>query len=161
MVPISALREFTVLKAFSDEQLNKLAAIATEESHSAGAQLYQKGDPARSLFLVRKGRIVLFMETYMGPHRPSMQVTVDMVAKGEGMGWSAVMEPHIYTLGATCMEDSVLVAIEAESLRKLIEEDCATGLRVMQGVARMIASRLTHTRIILVGERGMSTLTEY
>jgi CRP-like cAMP-binding protein len=161
MVPIGVLREFTVLKAFSDEQLGKLAAIATEESYSAGAQVYEKGDPARSLFLVKKGRFVLFMDTYLGPHRPAMQVTVDMIVKGEAMGWSAVMEPYIYTLGATCIEDSVVIALEAESLRKLIEEDCATGLRVMQGVARMIASRLTHTRIILVGERGMSTLTEY
>jgi hypothetical protein len=31
----------------------------------------------------------------------------------------------------------------------------------MKATARIIANRLTHTRIILVGERGLSTLTEY
>jgi hypothetical protein len=42
-----------------------------------------------------------------------------------------------------------------------MEEDCALGFRMMKATAKVIANRLTHTRIILVGERGLSTLTEY
>jgi hypothetical protein len=60
-----------------------------------------------------------------------MQVTVDVVTKGDAMGWSSVVEPYIYTLGAQCIDN-----------------------------AKVIATRLTHTQIILVGERGLSVLTE-
>jgi len=43
----------------------------------------------------------------------------------------------------------------------MMDEDCALGFNIMQSTAKVIATRLTHTRIILVGERGLSTLTEY
>jgi hypothetical protein len=34
------------------------------------------------------------------------------------------------------------------------------GVKFMHAVAKVIAARLTHTEIILVGERGLATLTE-
>ncbi len=94
MVPVSELKEFAFSNRFSDEQLNKMASIASEETYLAGTQMYQNGDPARSLFLIKEGKIVLFIDNYMGPHKPPMQVTVDMITKGESMGWSAVVDPY-------------------------------------------------------------------
>ena len=161
MVSIVALKEFAFLKDFNDDQLNKLAALASEEKYTAGTQMYQKGDAARCLFLLKEGKIVLFMDNYMGPHKPPMQVTVDMITNGESMGWSAVVDPYIYTLSALCIDDSELIAFDAFGLRKLMDEDCALGFKIMQAVTKIISSRLTHTRIILVGERGLSVLTEY
>ena len=161
MITISTLKEFAFFKDFSDDQLKKLAALAKEESYQAGAQLYSNGDAARCLYLIVAGKVALFMDNYMGPGKPPMQVTIDMIVKGESMGWSAVVEPFIYTLGARCLEDTKLIAFDSFKLREMMDDDCGLGLRVMQSTAKVISTRLTHTRIILVGERGLSTLTEY
>jgi CRP-like cAMP-binding protein len=161
MIPISVLKEFTFFKDFSDEQLTKLTALATEESHPAGVQMYQKGDAARGLYIITQGKVVLFMDNYIGPHKPPMQVTVDMITKGDPMGWSSIVEPYLYTLGALCIDDVQLIAFDAFGLRKLMEDDCALGFKIMQEAAKVISMRLNHTRIILVGERGLSVLTEY
>jgi hypothetical protein len=161
MIPISALKQFAFFKDFSDEQLTKLTALATEESYSAGVQMYQKGDAARGLYIITQGKVVLFMDIYMGPHKPPMQVTVDMITTGDPMGWSSIVEPYLYTLGGLCIDDVKMIAFDAFGLRKLIEEDCALGFKIMQAVAKVISMRLTHTQIILVGERGLSVLTEY
>ena len=161
MTPISVLKQFTFFKDFNDEQLTKLTALAKEESYSAGVQLYQKCDPARGLHIITQGKVVLFMDSYMGPHKPPMQVTVDMITTGDPMGWSSIVEPYLYTLGALCLDNVKLIVFDACGLRKLMEEDCALGLKMMQVVAKVISMRLTHTQIILVGERGLSVLTEY
>ncbi len=161
MVPVGLLKEFIFCKEFTDDQLNKLAELASEESFLAGTQMYQNGDPARSLFLIKEGKIVLFIDNYMGPHKPPMQVTVDMITKGESMGWSAVVEPYIYTLGALCIDDTKVISFDSFGLRKLMEEDNNLGYKIMQVIAKVISTRLTHTRIILVGERGLSVLNEY
>jgi CRP-like cAMP-binding protein len=87
-------------------------------------------------------------------------VTVDIVTKGDAMGWSAVVEPYAYTLGARCIDDSKAIAFDADKLRELLIQDSALGVKFMHATARVIATRLTHTQIILVGERGLSTLTE-
>lgn len=161
MISVSVLKQFAFLKDFTNDQLMKLEGLAAEETHKAGTQLYVSGDPARCLYLVEEGKVALFMDNYTGPGKPPMQVTIDMITRGESMGWSAVVEPYLYTLGARCLEDTRLIAFASEKLRDLMEEDCPLGYRIMQATAKVIASRLTHTRIILVGERGLSTLTEY
>jgi len=161
MVTANIMKEFNFFRDFTNEQLEKLASIASEESHTAGSQMYKKGDPARSLFILLEGKIIMSLESYLGPHRPPMQVTVDTIAKGEVMGWSAVVEPYIYTLAALCIDNAKLIALDAAKLRGLMEEDCDLGFKAMKAIAKIIASRLSHTRIILVGERGLSQLTEY
>ena len=155
------MKDVTFFKDFSDDQLNKLASLAKEEKHPSGSLLYQKGDPARSLYIIEEGKVALFMTTEMGHNKPPMQVTVDIITRGETMGWSAVVEPYIYTLAARCLDDTKFIAFDAFKLRKLIDEDCALGFKIMQAVSKVISTRLTHTRIILVGERGLSVLTEY
>lgn len=161
MIAISVLKKFVFFRDFTNDQLIKLESLATAESYKAGTQMYSSGDPARCLYLVEEGKVALFMDNYMGPGKPPMQVTIDMITPGESMGWSAVVEPYIYTLGARCLENTKLIAFESEKLRDLMEEDCPLGYRIMQATAKVISTRLTHTRIILVGERGLSTLTEY
>jgi CRP-like cAMP-binding protein len=161
MVTANMLKEFNFFKDFTNEQLERLSSIAAEETYAAGNQMYKKGDPARSLYIMAEGKVVMSLESYLGPHRPPMQVTVDTISRGETMGWSAVVEPYIYTLGALCIDNSRLIALDAAKMRDLMDEDCDLGYKVMKAIAKTIASRLSHTRIILVGERGLSQLTEY
>jgi CRP/FNR family transcriptional regulator len=156
-----SLKDFTFFKDFSNEQANKIAPLAKEEKYAADTLLYQKGHPARSLYLIEEGKVALFMTTEMGTNKPPMQVTVDIITKGETMGWSAVVEPYIYTLAARCLNDTKFISFDAFQLRQLMDEDCALGFKIMQAVAKVISTRLTHTRIILVGERGLSALTDY
>jgi CRP-like cAMP-binding protein len=161
MISANHLKEFAYFKGFSDPELEKLAAVATEETYDAGTQIYKTGDPARCLYLILEGKVILVMDSYLGSHKPPMQVTVDVVTRGESMGWSAVVEPYIYTLGALCIDRAKAIALDAPGLRRLMDEDTCLGYRIMKATAQIIANRLTHTRIILVGERGLSTLTEY
>src|SRR5664279_1267429 len=161
MIAVNLLKEFAFFKDFSSDQLKKLSSVATKESHMAGEHMYQKGDAARSLFLIKEGKVVMFMESYVGTGKPPMPVTVDIITKGESMGWSAVVEPYVYSLGAHCIDNTDFIAFDSIKLRKLMEKDAALGFRIMQAVAKVISTRLTHTRIILIGERRLSTLTEY
>jgi CRP-like cAMP-binding protein len=160
MISVDLLRQFDFFQGFSEEQVKKLADIADEESYKAGFQIWKKGDPAKTLYLVEGGKVVLGMDTYMGTARPPMQVTVDIVAKGDAMGWSAVIEPYVYTLGARCIDDSKAIAFDGAKLRELLSKDINLGYAFMHATAKVVATRLIHTEIILIGERGLSVLSE-
>jgi len=161
MISSEELKAFDFFCGFSDAQLEKLVTVASEETFEAGTQMYKKGDPARALIMIQEGKAILTMDGYLGPHRPPLQVTVDVITKGESMGWSAVVDPYIYTLGALCIDRIKAVSLDAPGLRSLMDADPALGYRVMKATAKVISNRLNHTRIILVGERSLSTLTEY
>jgi hypothetical protein len=109
---------------------------------------------------VKEGKIIMVLESYMGTAKPPMQVTVDVVTKGDAMGWSSVVEPYVYTLGARCIDNAKAITFDGEKLRQLLNKDSDLGFKFMHATAKVIATRLTHTQIILVGERGLSVLTE-
>jgi CRP-like cAMP-binding protein len=160
LVSINQLKGYKFFKGFTDEELKKLADIAKEESYKAGLQLWKKGDQANTIYFLEEGKVLLIMDAYMGPQHPPMQVTVDIVTKGEAMGWSSVVEPYLYTLGARCIDDSKVIALDAVKLRNLFRDDAAFGFKFMSATAKVVATRLTHTEIIMIGERGLSILSE-
>ncbi len=157
---ISILSESVVFQRLTKEQLEKLAAIASVETYPAGTLLYREGDPADKFYIVEEGKVVLDMKCDMGPNVAPMQVTVDVITKGESMGWSAVVDPYIFTLSCLCMDPTRLIAIDAVKLRELIAQDCTVGFEIMKATAKLIASRLTHTRVLLIGERALGLMME-
>ncbi|MDA8123843.1 MAG: cyclic nucleotide-binding domain-containing protein [Deltaproteobacteria bacterium] len=161
MISTDRLKAFEFFKGFSDAQLARLVTTAKEEIFEAGVPMYKNGDPARALFMIEEGKAILTMDSYLGPHKPPLQVTVDVITKGESQGWSAVVAPYLYTLGALCIDRVKAIALDALALRKLMDDDPALGYLVMTATAKVISNRLNHTRIILVGERGLAQLTDY
>jgi CRP-like cAMP-binding protein len=160
MISVDLLKKFLLFEGFSDGDLRKFADIATEEFYKAGAQLWKKGDPAKSLLLLVEGKALMTLDIDAGSHRPPIRVTVDIVTNGESLGWSTVVEPYLYTRAARCLDDSKAVAFEAAKLREILNENKALGFKFMHAIAKVIRNRLAHTEVILVGERGLSTLTE-
>jgi len=161
MKTLAILKETQIFQYLTDEQLRKIEPLAVEEKHKAGKVLYKEGETASKCYIVKEGKVVLDMKIDMGPSAPPMQVTVDVITKGEEMSWSAFVEPHIFTVSAICMDDSKLLTFESEKLRELINQDASLGFNVMRGAAKLIAKRLHHTRNILAGERGLRFLPTY
>jgi hypothetical protein len=88
-----------------------------------------------------------------------MQVIIDVVTRREAFGWSAFVDPHLHTLSALIAEPTKMIVFEGGKMRVLMEEDCQMGFEIMKGLTRLLASRLNHTRVLLIGERALATLT--
>jgi len=159
MVSAAFLKECNVFQGLTDAQIEKLMAIAKEESFPTGTLLYKEGDPSTHLYLVQQGKVFLEMKTDMGPTRPPMQVIIDVVTRREAFGWSAFVEPNLHTLSALIAEPTTMIIFDSGKMKALMEEDCGMGYEVMKGLARLLANRLNHTRVLLIGERALATLT--
>lgn len=150
-----------LFRNLSDEEIEKVLPLCTEEEHPAGTELYKEGDFADKLYVVRKGNTALDLKNNMAPFGPPTRMIVDMIKPGDAHGWSALVPPHIYTLGCRCVEDCSLIAVSGPGLMELMKSECHIGLKVMTAIAKMIAIRLTHTRVLIIGERGLGAVTNY
>ncbi|HTZ40914.1 MAG TPA: cyclic nucleotide-binding domain-containing protein [Syntrophales bacterium] len=159
MVSAAFLKECNIFQGLTDAQIEKLIAIAKEESYPTGALLYREGDPSTHLYLVQQGKVFLEMKSDMGSARPPMQVIIDVVTHREAFGWSAFAEPHLHTLSALVAEPTQMILFDGSKLMALMVEECSMGFEIMKGLTRLLASRLNHTRVLLIGERALSTLT--
>ncbi len=75
-----------------------------------------------------------------------MEVTVHTAKPGEVFGWSALVEPYIYTASAKCVGKVEEIYLKGQDLMGLFEQSPHTGCVVMRNLSSSISSRLTETR---------------
>ncbi len=155
------LKNSILFENLTDEEIEKILPLCAEEEYPAGAEMYKEGDFADKLYIVRKGKTVLDLKNNMAPYDPPSRMVVDMISPGDAMGWSALVEPYIYTLSCKCAENCSLISVSGPGLMELMGRECHMGLKVMTAIAKMIATRLTHTRVLIIGERGLQSVTHY
>ena len=153
MSPKLLLRECPIFESLVDEDLEKLAAMCSPVEWGAGATIFAEGNLARDLYVVEKGKVALQMQLPVTQPHLSKRITVDVVTKGEMVGWSAVVEPYKYTLTAVSLEPTRLMAIDGARLKALLKDDYRIGFEVMSRLIGVVASRLDETRHVLISER--------
>jgi len=116
------------------ELKTELDRLASSLSLPAGAVLFQCGDPASGVFLVRKGsvRMILDSAERVFPER--------IVGPGEIVGLPATLTGH-YSLSARIAEEAELGYVPAPLVNSLLECSprlCLLATRVMSAeIARM------------------------
>jgi CRP-like cAMP-binding protein len=155
------LKKSILFKDLTDDEIDKLLPLCEVVDFPSGTDVYSEGDFAEKFYIVRKGKVLLDLKNTMAPYDPPGRMIVDMVSPGEGMGWSALVEPYHYTLSGKCAESTSLIAVNGPGLLELMTRECHMGLNIMKAVAKVIANRLNHTRVLIVGERGLHAINHY
>lgn len=124
-----------------------------EREYEAGATIFKEGDVAQELLVLQEGKVALQMTLPRAEAETSRRMTVDVVNKNEMIGWSAIVEPYIYTMSAVCLQKTKALSISGTKLRILMQDNQKVGYLVLQGLIRVVASRLNETRQLLVSER--------
>ena len=136
MISPEVLRFYSLFADQSPEMLVKIANLAEEKKVAAGYQLFFEGEVAKDLFLIRDGAVILTMR--MGEKTEEMEP----LGKGEVIGWSSIVKPHLYKMGAYTSQKTHLVAFHGENLRDLFDQNPNFGYFFMQKLAEVIGDRL-------------------
>ena len=127
----TALDVGELFRGLAPATLEKLASLVRREQHSAGAAIYQRGDPADDFIILESGRV----EFQIGRDPAGF-----MLKKGEIFGWAALLENHPQRIAsARALEKSVLLRINGKQALAVLESDPASGYVVMRRLAGLIA----------------------
>lgn len=140
MVSPETLRFYPLFAHQDAAMLAQIAMLAEDKEVEEGYQLFFEGEVAKSLYLVLEGSVVLTMN--MGEKGDQRVEDLEPISKGEVAGWSSIVKPHIYKLGAYTGQKSHLVTFDGEKLRLLFDENPNYGYYFMQKLAEVIGERL-------------------
>jgi len=140
MISPETLRRYPLFAKQSPEMLKEIALLTHKENVDAGFQLFFEGEKANSLYLILEGSVELTMN--IGGKGERKIERLSPLGQGEIVGWSAIVKPHIYTLGAQTDQSSRLVVFDGEKLRMLFDENPISGYHFMNKVAEVIGHRL-------------------
>ena len=96
MISPELLRRYSFFGGFALKELKELAVAGREQSLAEGELLFSEGDRADHLFFLADGE----METLIRAEEEG-DISLSTLPPGEPVGWSALIEPHLYTASAT------------------------------------------------------------
>lgn len=150
------LKECRLFSTLSGAALEKIASLAVEKDYDAGTTIFREGDSADYLLVLEEGRVALQIALPEAPGGMVRRGTVDVVTKNEVVGWSAIVEPYIYTLTAVCLQKTRVLSISGVKLRGLIRDNQVVGYGILKELVKVVASRLDDTRQVLISERSLT-----
>jgi len=147
MAGVSELEKLEFFRIFPQKQLEEIAKTTEKKSYKKNDHVYERGDRAKYLFVVSKGLVSLRR------FEPGDDVGIAFESREPGglFGAASFMEPQEYTLTAICLEDTEVVAIDADKLSDLCEEDPAVGYKLMLKVAQVYFERYKTAKRNLYG----------
>jgi CRP/FNR family transcriptional regulator, cyclic AMP receptor protein len=151
MVSPELLRRFTFFAGFSDEELKQLAMAGREQAAPVGEVLFTEGKHAHNLYFLTEGEV----EILNAGTANKEGIALSSLPAGELLGWSAVIEPFIYTATARAARPSRVIVFAGAELEKIMSDDHFSSL-LMKKIAQVIGQRLQDTRLQL-----LSLLTEH
>lgn len=137
-------------RGLSEAQGRAVAALAGERRAAPGEALFQLGDRAEALFVIRRGRVDLtFPLQVMGERR---EIRFQSLEAGRALGWSALVPPHELTMSARATTEVELLVLPGAPLLALLAAQPAIGQVVMGNLAALVAVRFHELQGLWVRE---------
>ena len=144
-VTASALAGQRFLRGLRADQLEALAATASEVMFPAGHRLFAEGGPVGSFWLVESGYVVL--DVQVPGESPAVIGTVGI---GGLLGLSWLLPPYQWAFGAVCATDVRAIEFLAPAVRDRCAADPDLGHELTQRMFQVLAGRLRDTRARLI-----------
>ena len=147
MVSPEVLRRHSLFAGIDPALFRDLAMTADEVALQAGEWFFEEGDEADALYLLESGKIDLKIDL---DNTGDQRADLNTLVAGEVFGWSALVEPYIYTLGAIAATDVKAIRLNGLSLRQMMASNPEMGYTIMTQLAAALGERLTNLRVQFV-----------
>jgi len=137
MISIDKLRNVDIFQGLTDWELKIVSQFFQEEILEEGVTLFEEGERADRLFILEGGAVSL---TFDGEEQYSV------TDPGKIIGWSFLVPPNRYTASAVTTAPSTLLVIKSPDFYYLIHKEQRMGVKVMENLAQVLASRLSQIR---------------
>lgn len=135
----------THITALPPQCRSLLMEHAQEVNFAEGTRLFNEGGRADRFWIVKSGVVTLDL------HVPGRQAAVvESLGSGELVGWSWMIKPHQWHLGAEAMTPVRAYEFDAATIRKLMDTDPALGSAIGSWVSQVLAHRLQAARVRLL-----------
>lgn len=144
------LRSNALFVAFSDEQFERLAAVARLVRLEPGEILFQQGDQASAFFIVLSGQVKLFLQSRSGSEK-----ILALIHPGHSFAEAIMfMQGPVYPVAAGATELTELVAMPSRDYVQALREDTNTCLRLLGVLSQRLHARVQEIEELTLESAG-------
>ena len=140
----SFLSDITMFELLNEDDRVALAAVVDELKVPEGHTLFQAGDPGDSLFIVRLGKIELFIKDTAG-----QRIVLTTAETGDMFGELAMLDTGPRTATALALTDSEVLVLDRDDLVLLFQRKPEAALHMLAALSGLTrkADELLRTRV--------------
>jgi CRP-like cAMP-binding protein len=131
---------YELLNGLASAEAEQVLGLGSRLSVPGGTPLFRLGDPADRLFLTTRGRIRLTLPMQIRGQEEN--ILAEEISAGQTVGWSALIPPYLFTLTATALLETEVIALPREALHAYFAAHAAAGCKIAQNLAVVIGHRL-------------------
>jgi len=129
-----------LLKTLTPAEAEEVLALGSRVQLETGAELFSLGAPADHLYLVDRGRITLTLPMQVQGREQDVQVEERL--PGQTVGWSGLIPPYRFTLKATALLPTEVIALSRSALLEHFARNPYVGYAITRNLAAVIGQRL-------------------
>lgn len=142
MMIVEAIEESDLFRGVSQEFLHEIGKAGEIKLFKHDSFIFRSNEKARYVYQLIEGNIdIMIVEKAL------IHFTVNR--PGEIIGWSALVEPYLYTATAKCKSDTKVVRISREAIEKVILKYPSDGLAILRHLTGIISHRLRHAYLYI------------
>jgi len=153
VVDAADLARVSLFAGLPEDELAGLAGHSARRPLADGEVLFEQGRPARTLYVVVAGGLVLRRVD------AGSSVIVDTLRPGDLVGWSAMREGAVTLSTARAVGPSEVIAIPVDRIIDLAAGGSRQSRLLVQRIVALAASHLeaSWTQLLQVGREGVIT----
>ncbi len=141
---VHILADIAIFGGITEEQFKKISRRLQIGIFEKGQDIFRKGDEPSHIYIVREGRVGLFIVDRQVRFEKKTLIT------GECFGVASLMAMRRHTSTAIALDQSSVMVLSRESLWQLRHEDIVLFSLLMMNISRELARRLKLTDDILL-----------
>lgn len=142
MVSAEWLKKTELFETLTGSQINDLLSQSLIKSYPEGDTIFLQGEEATHLYILINGSVDL---TVRAQEKIDF-MTSKIEKEGAVFGTASLMEPFRYNVSAICLKPSEVLVLDANLIKKRMEEDLKMGMEVMRKLATIYFNRLNELR---------------
>ena len=135
------LASYSFFEGMKKEHLDLISQKVSQETFKTNEYVFEEKQKSSKLFLILKGRVSL--EAVSPEGKP---FSIQILRHGDIIGWSWLIPPHENKFSARAVENTELLIIDGDYIRKKSEKDHELGYEIYKRLAPVFVQRLEATR---------------
>ena len=132
--------DLDLLAGVAPVHVQAISALGHSSSLRTGDTLFRLGEVADSLIVIDRGRVALTLPMQVRDH--DEDILIEERGPGQTVGWSALIPPHRYTLTASALIETDVLALPRVALLDYFSAHPEVGYAVTRSVASVVGQRL-------------------
>jgi CRP-like cAMP-binding protein len=160
MIEKDLLKDFPIFSDTPQQYLSEIAQLSKVLKFDLNQTIFQKGEKAFDLYGVVDGEVELIITVRDKiiktdiQYEESIQTRIETIEKdiivgsietSEIFGWSAFINPRLYTTTAKCSKPATIISLPADKVKSIFIKNPKLGYVFTERLSEIISQRLKNT----------------